>query len=234
MFASKYSIERMVTVMVITCPHALGLAVPLVVAVSTALAAKNGLLLRDRAAFEQARLVNAVVFDKTGTLTEGRFGVRGIITYSDASEDEVLMLAASLESLSEHPIADGITKEAEARNISTEKPSDFEAIRSKGVRGRIGGNEIHVVSPGYLKEKSIDVDEASLKEHYGQGRTIVFILKGVQLIGAIALGDTIRPESKGAIETLQGMGIKCIMLTGDKLEVARAVASSDCSFMVFS
>jgi len=221
-----YSIERMVTVMVITCPHALGLAIPLVVAVSTALAAKNGLLLRNRTAFEQARLINAVVFDKTGTLTEGRFGVQGIVTFSDANENEVLRLAASLETASEHPIGEGIVGEAKRRSLELSNASDFEAIKGKGIQGNVGGSNIMVVSPGYLDENSIRWDVNPIKEHYSHGRTVVFVLRDKNLLGAIALGDAIRPESKGAIEALHRMGITCIMLTGDKREVAQAVASS--------
>jgi Cu2+-exporting ATPase len=167
-----------------------------------------------------------VVFDKTGTLTEGRFGVQGIVTFADASENDVLQLAASLEAASEHPIGEGIVVEAKRRSLELRKYSDFEAMKGRGVGGIIDGGNILVVSPGYLEEKSIQWDEASLKEHYSHGRTVVFVLQDKKLLGAIALGDTIRPESKGAIEALHNIGIKCIMLTGDRREVAEVVASN--------
>ncbi len=221
-----FAIERMVTVMVITCPHALGLAIPLVVAVSTALAAQKGLLIRNRTSFEQARNVDVVVFDKTGTLTEGHFGVQAIIPFAQLSKDQVLKLAAGLEALSEHPIAAGIVRAAEERSLDIERATDFKAIKGKGVVGTVEGVHAAVVSPGYLAEKSISYDESALAAQYAQGRTVVFVLKGEELVGAIALGDTIRPESKQAIETLHQMGIKCVMLTGDKKEVAEAVSQT--------
>jgi len=221
-----FAIERMVTVMVITCPHALGLAIPLVVAVSTALAAQKGLLIRNRTSFEQARNVDVVVFDKTGTLTEGHFGVQAIIPFAQLSKDQVLKLAAGLEALSEHPIAAGIVRAAEERSLDIERATDFKAIKGKGVVGIVEGVHAAVVSPGYLAEKSISYDESALAAQYAQGRTVVFVLKGEELVGAIALGDTIRPESKQAIETLHQMGIKCVMLTGDKKEVAEAVSQT--------
>ncbi len=221
-----FAIERMVTVMVITCPHALGLAIPLVVAVSTALAARKGLLIRNRVSFEQARLVDAVVFDKTGTLTEGHFGVQAVIPFAGLSEDEVLRLAAGLEALSEHPIAAGIVRAAEERSLDIERAADFKAIKGKGVEGVVAGVRAAVVSPGYLVEKSTSYDESALSEQYAQGRTVIFVLKEEELVGAVALGDTIRPESKQAVETLHQMGIKCVMLTGDKKEVAEAVSQT--------
>lgn len=147
----------MVTVMVITCPHALGLAVPLVVAVSTSLSAKQGLLIRDRAAFERARNLNAVVFDKTGTLTEGRFGVTEVVALSERDEEEIVRLAAALESQSEHPIAAGIVRAAEDRDIQYPTPKGFEAIPGKGAQGIVDGVSVKVVSPGYLKEKEISI-----------------------------------------------------------------------------
>ena len=221
-----FAIERMVTVMVITCPHALGLAIPLVVAVSTSLAAARGLLIRNRTAFEQARLIDAVVFDKTGTLTEGKFGVQAVIPYSTLPETEILRLAAGLESLSEHPIAAGILKAAEEQSLSIPKASDFQAVKGKGVEGKVDGRKVAVVSPGYLTERSIQYDEGSLSEHYAQGRTVVFVLVEDQLVGAIALGDTIKPDAKTAVATLHSMGIQCIMLTGDKKEVAQKVSQT--------
>jgi Cu2+-exporting ATPase len=219
-----FAIERMVTVMVITCPHALGLAIPLVVAVSTALAAKRGLLIRNRTAFEQARLVDTVVFDKTGTLTEGRFGVQAVIPLAELGEEDILRLAAALETRSEHPIATGIVQAAQERSLSLPSPEDFQSLPGKGVEGRVEGMSLAVVSPGYLGEHQLAPHAPALQEHYAQGRTVVFLLRDGQPVGAIALGDTIRPSSRPAVATLQGMGIRCLMLTGDKREVAEAVS----------
>lgn len=219
-----YAMERMVTVMVITCPHALGLAVPLVVAVSTSLAASSGLLLRDRAAFERSRLIDAVVFDKTGTLTEGLFGVQGIIPSENMTEDQILRLAASVESLSEHPIAKGVVAEASTRGIKVPPAVDFYAVKGKGATATVEGRKIMVASPGYLREKGLHFDEEPLATHYSEGRTVVFVLEGDALLGAIALGDVIRPASVEAVERLHAMGIKCVMLTGDHSKVAAAVS----------
>jgi len=219
-----YAMERMVTVMVITCPHALGLAVPLVVAVSTSLAASGGLLLRDRAAFERSRFIDAVVFDKTGTLTEGHFGVRAVVSFGDADEKEILLLAASVENLSEHPIARGIVAEARKRELAVPDAEHFEAIRGKGATATVSGRAITVASPGYLAENGIPVEEEKLAEHFGQGQTVVFVLDGEKVMGAVALGDVIRAESAEAISRLREMGIKSLMLTGDREDVAAAVA----------
>ncbi|MEJ2314836.1 MAG: copper-translocating P-type ATPase [Nitrospirota bacterium] len=216
-----FSLERTVTVMVITCPHALGLAVPLVVAVSTALSAQNGLLIRNRAAFEKARNIQAIIFDKTGTLTEGRFGVSDILSLGgEYSEDEILKLAASVEAHSEHPIAKGITSSAK----DTYKVSDFESITGKGARGKVEGKEVMVVSPAYLRENSMEATEERLDELSSQGKTVVYVLVDGKVAGALALGDIIREESKKAISALKDMGIKCMMLTGDSELVARWVA----------
>ena len=221
-----YAIERMVTVMVITCPHALGLAVPLVVSVSTSLAATSGLLLRDRAAFERSRLIDAVVFDKTGTLTMGQFGVQGIIVFESMDEEEILRLAASVELLSEHPLAQGIVAEAQDRGIEFSPGEGFKGIQGKGAVASVEGREIMVVSPGYLDEQGLSVDEGPLAPHYAEGRTVVFVLEGQVVLGAVALGDSIRDESREAIERLQSMGIQCIMLTGDHHKVAEAVSKT--------
>ncbi|HYT04116.1 MAG TPA: copper-translocating P-type ATPase [Gemmatimonadales bacterium] len=220
----SFALERMVTVMVITCPHALGLAVPLVVAVSTALSARNGLLIRDRSAFERARALDAVVFDKTGTLTEGRFGVTDVVTLDGRSEQDVLRLAAALESRSEHPIAAGIVRAASERAVSYPTPADFTAIPGKGAQGRVDGAEVKVVSPGFLKERGLAVADARVDRLAAQGKTVVYVVVDGQPIGAIALADIIRPESREALQRLRAMSIKPIMLTGDSTEVARWVA----------
>jgi Cu2+-exporting ATPase len=219
-----YSLERMVTVMVITCPHALGLAIPLVVAVSTSLAAGRALLIRNRSAFERARNLSAVVFDKTGTLTEGRFGVRRVMALDDRSEDDILRLAAAIESRSEHPIAQGIVAAAKDRSLDVPSPEGFEAIAGKGARGKVDNAEIKVVSPGYLKENDIAVDEGRLAAPAENGQTLVFVLKDERPVGAVALSDIIRKESREAVKRLKEKGIAVMMLTGDSKPVAARVA----------
>ncbi len=219
-----FSLERMVTVMVITCPHALGLAVPLVVAVSTSLAAGQGLLIRDRSSFEKGRNLDAVVFDKTGTLTQGRFGVTDVISLNEKGQDAVLKLAASLESRSEHPVAQGIVKEARKREIDFPAPEDFEAIAGKGARAKIQGSEVKVVSPGYLKENHIEVHDSEVEKTAKEGKTIVYVLIEERPEGAIALADIIREESKEALSRLKAMDIQVMMLTGDAEAVAQWVA----------
>jgi Cu2+-exporting ATPase len=220
----EFALERMVTVMVITCPHALGLAVPLVVAVSTSLAARNGLLIRDRAAFERARNLQAIVFDKTGTLTEGRFGVSDIVPLGGASEAETLRLAASLESQSEHPIARGIVAAAKERGIALGTVSDFQNITGQGATAKVDGQLVKVVSPGYMKAQGIAMDNAQVLQLAEQGKTVVYVLRDNVLIGALALADMVRKESFAAIQQLKRMGIQCMMLTGDSQAVAHTVA----------
>lgn len=219
-----FGIERSVTVMVITCPHALGLAVPLVVAVSTSLSAQNGLLVRDRAAFERAHTLDAIIFDKTGTLTEGQFSVTDVVSLADLSDEMILQLAASLETLSEHPIAQGIVRGATERNISLIKTRNFQAIPGKGAEGQVDSKQIKAVSPGYLKEKGLLPQNDIIEELAQQGKTIVYVLVDDQLQGALALADVIRKESKTAIATLKNMGIQSMMLTGDNRHVAQWVA----------
>jgi Cu2+-exporting ATPase len=225
-----FALERAVTVMVITCPHALGLAIPLVVAVSTSIAAKTGLLIRDRQAFERARNLQAIIFDKTGTLTEGRFGVTDIISLSDeesGAEDankKVLSLAASLEASSEHPIARGILESAEEKGLKLKSVEGFSSIPGKGVEGGMEGKKYLVVSPGYLEEKGIVLKNEKIEELQEQGKTVVFLLEGDRVLGALALADIIRKESREAISKLKDMGIKCLMLTGDNRYVAAWVS----------
>jgi len=219
-----FALERMVTVMVITCPHALGLAVPLVVAVSSALAARSGLLIRDRAAFERARELNAIVFDKTGTLTEGRFGVTDVISLDGRSDAEVLRLAAAIESRSEHPIAQGVVRAALERRVRYSTPADAAAIPGKGARGTVDGVAVAVVSPGYLKEQRLTADHERVRRVAEQGKTVVYVLVDAKVAGAIALADIIRREAREALMRLKGMGIRSMMLTGDATAVARWVA----------
>jgi Cu2+-exporting ATPase len=216
-----FALERTVTVMVITCPHALGLAVPLVVSVSTSLAAKNGLLIRDRIAFEKARNLQAVVFDKTGTLTEGKFGITDVVLLDESyKKEELIKIAASIEALSEHPIAKSIANASGSKYEVTE----FKAIPGKGAEGKIEGQSVKVVSPGYLKENNLSIENAEIDNLLQAGKTVVFVLYKDKLIGAIALADIIRKESESAIKELKSLGIKTIMLTGDNQKVALRVA----------
>lgn len=219
----NFSIERMVTVMVISCPHALGLAVPLVVAISTALSAQNGLLIRNRTAFENSRLITTMVFDKTGTLTKGVFGVTRIEVLSNGSMDrgKLLSFAASLEQTSEHPIAVGIVKKAKEEGLIPAKADSFNAITGKGVEAKVDGKDIKVVSPGYLKEKNISIPAMAYSD---AAETVVFVLVDNQLAGFIALADEIRPESYEAVKKFKANGIKVKMATGDNEKVAKAVA----------
>jgi Cu2+-exporting ATPase len=219
-----FAVARMVTVMVIACPHALGLAVPLVVAVSTTLSAKRGLLIRDRAAFERARAIDAVVFDKTGTLTEGRFGVSEVITLGTVPENEALMLAAGLEQNSEHPLARGIVDAASGRRLALPPAEDFHAIPGKGAEARVRGRDVKVVSPGYLRERGLALDDARVRQAGDDGKTVVYVLVDDEPQAAIALADIIRPESHEAIARLNELGIQVMMLTGDSRAVAAWVA----------
>ncbi len=217
----QFSIARMATVMVITCPHALGLAIPLVVAVSTSKSAQNGLLIRNRTAFENARRITTVVFDKTGTLTKGNFEVSEVSTFADGyDEDRVVSMAAGLEGHSEHPIGKGIVQEAERRKLKIPEVEDFEAIKGKGVRGSLEGKNVMLLSPGALSEMDIEVPGGTDKGV----ETRVFLLVDKVLTGSIALADTIRPESYKAVQQLQSRGIKCWILTGDNEQTAAAVA----------
>jgi P-type Cu2+ transporter len=217
----NFALERAVTVMVIACPHALGLAIPLVVAVSTALSAKHGLLIRNRAAFEIARNIQAVIFDKTGTLTEGKFGVTDILAFeTDLNEKDIVRYAGSIEAHSEHPIALGIVRST-GEFMPVEK---FKAIPGKGAEGRVNGKEVKVVSPGYLRENNIAVKNVGIEKFGEQGKTVVFVLIDGKLSGALALADIIRPESKSAIATLKTMGIQSMMLTGDNKKAAKWVS----------
>ncbi|WP_406661408.1 heavy metal translocating P-type ATPase [Methanolobus sp. ZRKC3] len=219
-----FAIERAVTVMVIACPHALGLAIPLVVAVSTSLGASSGLLIRERQAFERARNLEAIVFDKTGTLTEGKFGVTDVIPMAELNEDDILAWAASLEINSEHPIALGLVNTVKERGLDTFTVEDFQSIPGKGVEGNVMGKKLKVVSPNYLKEKNVKVLNDQIEKIKQQGKTVVFLLEDDKPVAAIGLADIIRKESKEAIEKLRSMGVKCMMLTGDNSFVAKWVA----------
>jgi Cu2+-exporting ATPase len=217
-----FALERMVTVMVISCPHALGLAIPLVSAISTAVSAQNGLLIRNRTAFENARKITTLVFDKTGTLTTGEFGVQRFQSVQNTLDDkEMLGLAGALEAQSEHPIAKGIMEKIQELELSMPEASNFNAITGKGVEAKVEGKDIKVVSPGYLEDKEIPIPDAAQNDG---SETIVFIIIEDELAGFIALADQIRPESSEAIQTLHKNDIKTVMLTGDNEAVAQKVS----------
>jgi len=216
-----FALERMVTVMVIACPHALGLAIPLVAAISTALSAQHGLLIRNRTAFENARKITTIIFDKTGTLTEGTFGVISISTHSAAyGEQDILQLAASLEQNSEHPIAGGIVKHAKAQGLALLEVHDFQSLTARGVRGKVAGEEVLVVSPNYLKDNNIALPKNARSD---AAETVVFVLVEGRLAGFIALADRLRKTSAEAVDAFHEDGVNVVMATGDSKQVAESV-----------
>jgi Cu2+-exporting ATPase len=226
----SFAIERMVTVIVICCPHALGLAVPLVVAKSTALSAKNGLLIKNRTAFENARRITTLVFDKTGTLTVGKFEVvryqalqqqNPIDHLPSFTDDDILRLAAAIEKGSEHPIATGILQKAKDLQLQPENSTDTQALTGKGITGLVDGKKVAVVSPQAIAKISADKTQ-----EIKTGETLVYVLVNDQVAGFIALADQIRPESFDAIKTLHQHQIKTTLLTGDNKIVAEGVAAA--------
>jgi len=216
------ALANSVTVLVIACPHALGLAIPLVVAFSTSITAKSGILIRDRKAFEMIKDVNAFVFDKTGTLTVGKFGVTDIVSF--IPEEELLKITASIELNSEHIIAKAIIEYAKEKNIDFSRIKNFKALPGKGVYAKIGKKEFYVGSPNLLNDMKIDIKDHKIKELMEQGKTVVFTIIDGKLAGAFALSDQIRKESYEAIKNLKEKGLKVFMLTGDSEEVASWVA----------
>lgn len=221
-FPFVFALERMVTVMVIACPHALGLAIPLVVAISTAVSAQNGLLIRNRTAFEESRKISALLFDKTGTLTKGDFGVTRVESVNQKyTTEEILRLSSALEQSSEHPIAVGIIKKVNDDNITIPKSENFNAITGKGVEAKVEGKLIKVVSPGYLRDEKIDIPKDAYSD---AAETVVFILINGELTGYIALADEIRSESEDAIKIFKRNNIKVFMATGDNEKTAKAVS----------
>ncbi len=219
-----FAMERMVTVIVICCPHALGLAVPLVVAKSTALSAKNGLLIKNRTAFENSRKITTLVFDKTGTLTIGKFEVSKVVSLQNGlSENELIRIASALEQNSEHPIATGILQKVKDLKITIPATENFNAITGKGVEAIVEGKNVKVVSPGFLKENNIPFPENFKTD---AAETIVFVIIDNALAGYIALSDEIRLESKEAIQELKKNNIKSILLTGDNKNVAETVSKT--------
>ncbi|MCD2201315.1 copper-translocating P-type ATPase [Halobacterium sp. KA-4] len=220
-------IERVVTVLVIACPHALGLAIPLVVAINTSLAARNGMLVRDRIAMEDARNLDAIIFDKTGTLTEGEHGVVDMATVNGVDEDDALGLAAAVESDSEHMIARAIREAADERDLTTPDATAFEAIKGRGVRANVDGNEVYVGGPNLLTQLDSEIPDhlQRFADEAGQNaQTVVYLVRDGELIAAFAMADVIREESFRVVDALHDLGIEVAMLTGDSQDVANAVA----------
>lgn len=229
--AASYAIERLVTVLVIACPHALGLAIPLVIAISTTLGARSGLLVRDRRGLEEARNINTVVFDKTGTLTRGEFGVVAVMPAAGVDPNEVLRLAAAVEADSEHPIAQGIVRTATERGVAAPRAERFEALPGRGVRAVVNGRTYYVGGPALLRTLEVQ-PEAAVREGADtaaqRGQTAVYLVdeeKSVRhVLASLAVADVIRPESADAVRALHNAGVEVVMMTGDAKPVADAVA----------
>ena len=223
----EYTVERVVTVLVIACPHALGLAVPLVVALSTTLGARNGLLVRDRRGLEEARLVTAVVFDKTGTLTLGQHRVVAMRTVDGVSEEDALRLAAAVEQDAEHPVAHAIVASASERKLTIPRASDFQAIPGHGVQATVEGRSLSDGGPNLLKRLGVEpspelrrfADEAA-----SRGQSVIYQIENGRVQAAFSVADAVRPESAEAIRRLHNMGVEVAMVTGDSRAVAEAVA----------
>jgi len=229
---AAFAVERLVTVLVIACPHALGLAIPLVIAISTTLGAGAGLLVRDRRGLEEARNLTTVVFDKTGTLTRGEFGVVAIRTVQGLAETEALRLAAAVERDSEHTIAQGMLRSARERNLSVPPAQDFQALPGLGVQARVDGRTLLVGGPNLLRKRSIAVPvelQRAVDEAAAQGRTAVYLVEDAggsraTVLATLVVADVVREESKTAVRELHDQRIKVVMLTGDARPVAQAVA----------
>ncbi|TDC46659.1 heavy metal translocating P-type ATPase [Jiangella ureilytica] len=221
------AVERTVTVLVIACPHALGLAIPLVIAISTSMSARAGILVKDRLALERMRQVDAVLFDKTGTLTVGRPAVAGVAVASSAGEDELLAVAAAAERDSEHPLATAIVAAASARG-PVPSASDFRSLTGKGVRAVVDGAEVAVGGPGLLRDLDLAVPsavESQVAEWAAAGSTVLYVVRDGTVLGALALADEIRPESREAVALLRDEGVHTVMITGDARNVAESVAA---------
>jgi Cu2+-exporting ATPase len=220
-------IARVATVLVIACPHALGLAIPLVVAITTSLGAKNGILVRNRLALEQAREIDTVIFDKTGTLTKGEFGVVGLTTAAGWNKDEALALAAAVEGDSEHTIARAIRRTAEERGLSLPRVTAFEAIKGRGVRAVYEGHTAYIGGPRLLEMLELERPATMARfeeEASAKGQSVVNLVQDDQVVASFALADVTRPESREAVQKLHEMGVEVAMLTGDSQAVAKAVA----------
>jgi len=223
----NYTLERVVTVLVVACPHALGLAIPLVIAISTTLSARNGILVRDRLALEEARNLTTVVFDKTGTLTRGEQGLVGMVTTGTTSEDDALAVAAAIEGDSEHIVAQALRDAAQERNVVLPHVANFSSLPGRGVQAMVNGRTLKVGGPRLLEAERVTLPRelAEQTQRWGErGQTVVYLLDGQTVIAAFALADVIRPESRDAIATLRAQGVNVAMLTGDSEDVARWVA----------
>ncbi len=221
-------IERVVTVLVIACPHALGLAIPLVVAINTSLAARNGMLIRDRLAMEHARNLDAIIFDKTGTLTEGEHGIVDHTTTPEIDGDEALAVAAAVEGDSEHMIARAIREAATDRDLTPPPASKFEALKGRGVRATVDGDDVYVGGPNLLTHLNLDVPpdlETFAQEAGENAQTVVYLIRNGQPVAAFAMADVIREESYHVVDALQSLDIEVAMLTGDSADVAHGVAT---------
>jgi Cu2+-exporting ATPase len=221
------ALVRTITVLVISCPHALGLAIPLVIAMSTSAAARQGVLVRDRRALERMRTIDTVVFDKTGTLTEGAHAVSGVAAI-DGGENAVLALAAAVERESEHPLAHAIVREAETRGIGIPAAVGFEAVAGRGVRGRVDGVDIAVGGPRLLEERGLAIPAALAPQRgawAGRGAAVLAVVEGAAVIGLIALEDQVRESARAAVDELHRRGVRTIMMTGDARNVAEHVAA---------
>lgn len=225
---ASFALERSVTVLIIACPHALGLAIPLVVSISTALSAKNGLLVRKRLALEAARKLDWVLFDKTGTLTKGEHGVTDVWATKGYTEEDILHLTASLEQNSEHIVGRGIVKKAEEQHVHLDKVANFKALPGLGVQGTLHGNEVYIAaSYRYVEESKLTVPAEiakMVKQAAKEGKTEVYLITDKKVVGALGLADIVREQSKQTIATLKSMGIKTAMITGDSDEVAAYVS----------
>jgi Cu2+-exporting ATPase len=223
----EHAMIRAATVLIIACPHALGLAIPLVIAISTSLGAQNGLLVKDRLALESARSLNMVIFDKTGTLTRGSPAVSGIAAAPGVSEEDLLARAAAVEVNSEHPLAKAIVAEAQHRNALTLTPANFEALPGRGAQAHLDDKKIAVGGPRLLSEMKVAVPpeiEKMTTSWGAEGKTVTYVIEEGQLLGALALEDEIRPESKEAVAELHELGLQVAMITGDSKKVAASVA----------
>ena len=218
------ALDRMVTVFVIACPHALGLAIPLVIARSTSLAAKNGLLLKSRQALEQGNQLDYVFLDKTGTLTEGKFTVTGIEKLAEASKEEALKYIGALEAQTNHPLAVGVMNYLKAEGIDPYQAQEVSTLKGIGVSGTVEGHQVILANQKEIERRALSFDQEKLKEYQAQGNTISFLLIDEELVAFFAMGDSIKPQAKAFIKDLRNAGIEPVMLTGDNQEAAKAVA----------
>jgi len=218
---------RTATVLVIACPHALGLAIPLVIAISTTLGARNGLLVRDRLALERAKDLEVVIFDKTGTLTRGEPALAGVTAAGGVDERELLALAAGVEADSEHPLARAIVRGAQQRGVEAERTSDFQTLAGRGARATVRGRDVSVGGPRLLADLGVEPPgelRAQIDAWAGEGRTVLYVIADGRVLGAVAVEDEIRPESVEAVQRLHRLGLRVAMITGDAQAVADSVA----------